>query len=214
MIRVKICGITNLDDAQAAVAAGADLIGFVFYPPSPRYVTPETAREILAGLGAWRSQVRAVGVFVNELPGQVRTVMRAAGLDLAQLHGQESPAMVEQVGTCAYKALQARDLDTARRLVAHYHAIGSGRVPAVIADAPPAQLPGGNGMVADWTVAREIAATFPTLLAGGLMPENVRAAIATVRPWGVDVSSGVERAPGRKDHARMREFITQARRQE
>lgn len=211
MTYVKICGITNPEDAWAAVNGGADILGFVFYPPSPRYVTPERAREILDGLGAARDRIRAAGVFVNVPLETICATMTAAGLDLAQLHGQESPELVQAVGTQAYKSIQARDLDTARRLVANYHAAVANHLPAVIADAPPAQLPGGNGVLADWTVARAIARELPTLLAGGLEPGNVREAIERVAPWGVDVSSGVERAPGIKDHAKVREFIQQAR---
>jgi phosphoribosylanthranilate isomerase len=216
MSTVKICGITNCEDARAAVEAGADLIGFVFYPPSPRFVTPERAREILAEIGELRFGIRAVGVFVNEPLERVRSVMDAAGLDLAQLHGKESPGVVQELGARAYKSLQATDLDTAHALMANYRsAVGDplarGNTPAFIVDAPPAKLPGGNGTVADWSVAREIASQFPILLAGGLDFDNVRQAIDEVSPYGVDVSSGVERAPGLKDHAKVRLFISRAK---
>jgi phosphoribosylanthranilate isomerase len=211
MTIVKICGITNIEDARAAVEAGADLLGFIFYPPSPRYVTPEGARQIVNVIRE-TSNVRLVGVFVNESLDQVRGVMETAGLELAQLHGKEAPEMVREMGARAYKSLQATDLDTAHVLMANYRAAlgdvrARGNVPAFIADAPPAKLPGGNGMVADWSVAREIASEFPILLAGGLNPENVQEAIERVQPWGVDVSSGVERAPGLKDHGKVREFL-------
>lgn len=218
MTVVKICGITNIEDAQVAVEAGADMLGFIFYPPSPRYITPEQAREIITAIrreSALRNQgssaVRFAGVFVNEPLEHIRMVMETADLDLAQLHGKESPEMVRALGAQAYKSLQAQDLDTARALVANYRDAVTGNVPAFIADAPPAKLPGGNGMVADWSVARELAREFPILLAGGLNAENVRAAIEQVQPYGVDVSSGVERAPGLKNHDKVREFIAKAK---
>ncbi len=211
MVVVKICGITNVEDACVAIEAGADMLGFIFYPPSPRYVTPEHAREIVLAIRDSRFAIRAVGVFVNESLAHIRPVMETASLDLAQLHGSESVEMVRELGARAYKSIQARDLDTARALMANYRASVNGNIPAFIADAPPAQLPGGNGVVADWSVAREIAREFPILLAGGLNVENVRAAIAQVQPFGVDVSSGVEREPGLKDHAKVREFIARAK---
>lgn len=228
MIAVKICGITNIEDARVAVEAGADMLGFIFYPPSPRYLTPERAREIISvirfesartvGSDCHQSQVakaasavRFAGVFVNESLEQIRGVVEAAGLDLAQLHGSETPEMVQGLGGRALKSLQARDLDSARGLMANYRKAVRGNVPAFIADAPPARLPGGNGVTADWSVAREIAKQFSILLAGGLNIENVRDAIRQVEPWGVDVSSGVERAPGLKDHAKVREFVRRAK---
>ncbi len=211
MTIVKICGITNIDDARIAMDAGADMLGFIFYPPSPRYVTPEQAREMVSVIRE-TSNVKTVGVFVNESLEHIRAVMEMASLDLAQLHGKESPEMLRELGTRAYKSIQATDLDTARALMANYRASINGNVPAFIADAPPAKLPGGNGMVADWSVAREIANEFSILLAGGLNVENVREAIEMVQPYGVDVSSGVERAPGLKDHAKVREFIEQVKR--
>ncbi|TAH48505.1 MAG: phosphoribosylanthranilate isomerase [Chloroflexota bacterium] len=212
MTIVKICGITNIDDARAAIDAGADMLGFIFYPPSPRYVTPEQARNLVFEIRNSKFEIKVVGVFVNESLEHLRAVMETAALDLAQLHGRESPEMVRELGTRAYKSIQATDLDTARTVMANYRASVNGNLPAFIADAPPAKLPGGNGTVADWSVAREIAKAFPILLAGGLNPENVRAAIELVQPFGVDVSSGVERAPGLKDHVKVREFINQVKR--
>lgn len=228
MIAVKICGITNLEDARVAVEAGADMLGFVFYSPSPRYLTPTQAQEIISDIrlesarngerdshesqAARRSSaVRFAGVFVNESLEQIRAVVEAAGLDLVQLHGSETTEMMQILGVRAYKSLQPRDLDSARVLMANYRNAVRRNVPAFIADAPPAKLPGGNGITADWSVAREIAQEFAILLAGGLKLENVRDAIQQVNPWGVDVSSGVERAPGRKDHAKVREFIRRAK---
>ena len=211
MTIVKICGITNPEDARAAADAGADILGFVFYPKSPRNVSPERAGEIISGIRAEYSSIRVAGVFVNESLATVRAIMQTAQLDLAQLHGQESPEMVQALQGRAYKALQARDMASAHALMEQYCAVVNGNIPTFIADAPPAQLPGGNGLLADWSVAHEIARTFPILLAGGLNVENVQDAIAQVQPWGVDVSSGVERAPGFKDHEKMREFIARAK---
>lgn len=211
MTLVKICGITNIDDARVAIEAGADMLGFVYYPPSPRYITPERAREIISVVCRPSSAVRFAGVFVNESLAHIRAVMETASLDLAQLHGKESPEMVRELGQRVYKSLQVRDLDTAHALMAIYRAAVNGNVPAFIVDAPPAKLPGGNGIIADWSVAREIAKQFRVLLAGGLNVENVCEAIEMVQPYGVDVSSGVERAPGLKDHDKVREFIAAAK---
>lgn len=214
MTIVKICGITNVDDARAALEAGADMLGFIFYPPSPRYVTPERAREIVLEIRKLEvesrnaeSGIRTVGVFVNEPFEIVRVIMETASLDLAQLHGNEAPEFVHAFGARAYKSIQARDVETGRAWMEQYRDVVNSNTPAFIADAPPARLPGGNGMVADWSIAREIARAFPILLAGGLNADNVRDAIAQVQPWGVDVSSGVERAPGLKDHTKVRKFI-------
>ncbi len=206
MTVVKICGITNVEDARAAMEAGADMLGFIFFPPSPRYVTPEQARE-LVGFAKSIGDVAAVGVFVSEPLDTVREVMATAGLDYVQLHGKETPEMVMEAGDGAFKTIHASDLDTAYALMANYQNAVTGRTPALMVDAPPAKLPGGNGIVADWGVARAVAAEFPILLAGGLNPDNVRDAIGQVQPYGVDVSSGVERAPGLKDHDKVREFV-------
>lgn len=211
MTVVKICGITNEEDARVALDAGADMLGFVFFPRSPRYVKAERARDILDSLGGMRGTIRAAGVFVNESAEHVDMILKLAGLDLAQLHGKESAEFVLGFSGRAYKSLQPAGLDEARHLMAHYADSVRGNIPAFIADAPPAKLPGGNGAVGDWSVAREIALEFPILLAGGLTVENVGEAIEFVQPWGVDVSSGVERAPGLKDHARVREFVARAK---
>jgi phosphoribosylanthranilate isomerase len=210
MTVVKICGITNVEDARVAVEAGADMLGFIFYPPSPRYVTPEKAREIaesVRGMGA----IRTVGVFVSEPPDKVREAIQTAGLDHMQLHGKETVEMVSEMGAGAFKMIQATDLDTAYALMANYRHAVRGRTPALMVDAPPGKLPGGNGVLADWSVARAVAAEFPILLAGGLNAENVGEAIRQVRPYGVDVSSGVERAPGLKDHDKVREFVARVK---
>lgn len=214
MVRVKICGITNLDDANVAVDAGADLLGFIFYLKSPRYVEPERAKEIIrvtrhgCANGAQSSPAtRFVGVFVNESPERVHATIDMAQLDLVQLHGTEPASMVRELSPRAYKSLRPRDTDEARAAVAEYRSAINGNVPAFVVDAYDAKRFGGTGTRADWEIAASIAREFPVLLAGGLTAENVADAMATVQPWGVDVSSGVERAPGLKDHAKVRRFI-------
>ncbi len=207
MTIVKICGITNLDDAILATNAGADMLGFIFYPPSPRYIAPERAREIVSTVRMQIVTPKFVGIFVNELPERVRAVMETTQIDLVQLHGNESAAMVRELAPRVYKSLQPRDANDAQSLIATYCSSIDGNAPAFIIDGKPQKLPGGNGTRADWEIAAEIAREFPILLAGGLNAENVVEAVRTVQPWGVDVSSGVERAPGLKDHDKVREFI-------
>lgn len=211
MVHVKICGITHVEDARAAIEAGADWLGFVFYPPSPRYVSPSRAQEIILSVRSLSGATRFVGVFVNEGLDHIRAVMETAGLDWVQLHGQEPPAMVSALSPRVYKALQPRDAQEADALLALYGEAVNGNRPAFIVDALPQKLPGGTGMRADWNLAYTMARQFPILLAGGLNAANVAEAIAAVQPWGVDVSSGVERAPGLKDHVKLREFIARAK---
>ena len=210
MTCVKICGFTNLQDALVAADAGADLIGFVFARQSPRYLEPERAGEIAAALKARRAAPRFVGVFVNESLDRVRAILDTARLDLAQLHGNETAQMVRTLSPRAFKVLRPRDTTEAQAQLAQYRASVNGAVPAFIVDAFDAQQFGGTGLRADWEIAAQIAHEFPILLAGGLNVDNVAEAIRAVRPWGVDVSSGVERAPGVKDHDKVRRFIRAA----
>ena len=207
MVQVKICGITNLDDANVAVEAGADLLGFIFYPKSPRHIAPERAKEIVLATRCLSPVTRFVGVFVNESPERVWTVIDLAQLDLVQLHGSEPASMVRDLSPRVYKSLRPRDADEAHAAVAEYRSAIDGNVPAFIVDAYDAKQFGGTGTRTDWEVAASIARAFPVLLAGGLTADNVADAIATVQPWGVDVSSGVEHAPGLKDHAKVRRFV-------
>ena len=211
MVQVKICGITNLEDARIAASAGADLIGFVFYAKSPRYIEPARARDIVAALRADAHAPKMVGVFVNESTGRVRATMESAQLDLAQLHGTEPVSTVSDLSPRAYKSLRPRDVDEARTAVAEYGRATHGNVPAFIVDAYDPKQFGGTGAHADWDIAAVIAGEFPILLAGGLNGENVVDAIRIAQPWGVDVSSGVERAPGLKDHVKVRAFIGKAK---
>ncbi len=221
-VKVKICGLTNLADVQAAVAAGADLLGFIFFLQSLRYVTPEKVRGILSAVEPQRVGVVTVGVFVNESTEIVAQTLDFCGLDVAQLHGEEPP---EQLGLHedipsslrgrAYKALRPRSPEEALALTISYALPPplreEGRLPALLLDAYHPHLRGGTGRTGDWGLAVSLADQYPLLLAGGLSPDNVAEAVRTVRPWGVDASSGVESVPGQKDHAALRTFIAAAK---
>ena len=200
MVRVKICGITNPDDALQAAACGADAIGLVFFAKSPRCVSPERAREIIARLPPL---VTTVGLFVNEDPRTIRAVAAQCRLDRVQLHGDESPADCLLPPLRVLKALRVRDAESLAR---------ADDYPAdLLLDAWSDQVYGGSGRQFDWQLARALAARRPIILAGGLRPDNVAEAVAAVNPYAVDVSSGVERSPGRKDHEKVAEFIRRAR---
>jgi phosphoribosylanthranilate isomerase len=204
MTLVKICGITQLADARAALAAGANALGFNFHPRSPRYITPEAAREIIAQLPA---RVLTVGVFVNEPePVALQRKATTAGVAAVQLHGDESADF------CA--ALTAQPVIKALRVGAEFSPEQAQRyrTHAILLDAYSPLAHGGTGRVFDWRIAqrtRELVARL--YLAGGLTPENVCAAIEAVRPFAVDVCSGVESAPGRKDAGKIHNFIAAVR---
>jgi phosphoribosylanthranilate isomerase len=200
-VKIKICGITNPDDAMAAVDAGADALGFVFYKSSPRYVHPDVVRRMVASLPPF---VLPVGVFVNEDLTVVQDVIDSCGLAVAQLHGEETAAYCEQVGRPVWKAIRLKNSGGFLAL-AEYK--GRAGVRALLIDAYSASAHGGTGQKADWALAAEAARTAPVLLAGGLTPENVGDAIRMVKPYGVDVSSGVEASPGKKDHHKVTAFI-------
>ena len=201
---VKICGLTSLDDALLAVDAGADAIGFVFWPKSPRAIAPARAAEIGRVLPP---QIVRVGVFVDASPEEMTRVADEAGLDLLQLHGDESPEALGALCRPAWKALRV-GAGFASRDAARW----SGRVSGLLLDTKAAAAPGGTGVAFDWSLARgarEHAAFL--MLAGGLTPENVERAIAIASPDGVDVSSGVESAPGKKDAGKVRAFVAAVR---
>ena len=205
MTFIKICGITNVDDALAAVTAGADALGFNFYKPSPRYVTPQNAREIIAKLPM---SVLTVGVFVNEdSPKSVLNIANEAGITALQLHGDESASYCRELAKDRYviKSLAvANDFDL--QTVAAY------KVEAIMLDTKHFALRGGTGEVFDWSIAREVNQVVPKLfLAGGLSPDNIEEAIETVRPYAIDACSALEDSPGRKNHERMRNFVETAR---
>jgi phosphoribosylanthranilate isomerase len=187
---VKICGITRLDDARAAVAAGAGPIGFIFRPKSPRFIDPHRAREIAAALPPF---VTPVGVFVNQPLEYVNGVASLVRLGAAQLHGDETPAFAVAVSVPVLKAVSPQQAD---------ENAWPSRV-RLLLDVHDPVTRGGTGRTIDWAAAANIAAQREVLLAGGLTPDNVADAIARVRPFGIDVSSGVERAPGIKDHRRL-----------
>jgi phosphoribosylanthranilate isomerase len=208
-MKVKICGITNLDDALVALHAGADLLGFNFYPKSPRYVSLEACAAMTRELRRRGCKATLVGVFVNPSQAEVERALRTCDLDLAQLSGDESPEFVQSLGARAFKALRPANAPDGNQALRAYSL--RSLAPAMLLDAHRPGAYGGTGQTADWSLARELAGRVPLLLAGGLTAENVAAAIQQVQPWGVDVASGVESAPGRKDPLRMVEFIQTAR---
>jgi len=202
-VKVKICGITNLRDARAAVAAGADFLGFVFYKKSPRYIPPPKARRLIARLPR---TVRKIGVFVNEDKERVKAIVSACGLDMAQLHGTETPAYVKALkGYRVIKAVRVRgrrsleDLDRYRADLFLLDTFRKGRF-------------GGTGKRFAWKVLAYLKKKkAKTIVSGGLTPENVDELLRVFQPYGVDVSSGVEKAPGRKDRRLIKKFIYQVK---
>ena len=211
MTRVKICGITNLEDAGVAVQAGADYLGFIFHQPSPRYVAPKLVKDIVAGVRretTGGSCPRFVGVFVNAALETVSHILDDCRLDAAQLHGAESPEFVRLLAGRAFKALRPESEAEAEDLLADYLPCPEAQyLPCFLLDAHHPALYGGTGCRVDWRMAASIAQRYPIMLAGSLTPTNVVEALEVVKPWGVDVSSGVELAKGRKDHAKVRAFV-------
>jgi phosphoribosylanthranilate isomerase len=216
-VRVKICGLTNLEDAVAAAGAGADYLGFILWPGSQRAAAPETVRRISTELRSRPGCPVLVGVFVNEEPAAAAALLDGCGLDLAQLSGEEPPAYAGDPASPlygrAYKALRPSSLAEAEAEAEWYAAPATGTDhPALMLDTHHPTQRGGTGETGNWAVAAALAAQVPRLmLAGGLTPENVGAAVHRVRPFAVDVASGVEKAPGQKDEARLRAFVQQAR---
>jgi phosphoribosylanthranilate isomerase len=203
--KVKICGITNAEDAAAAVEAGADALGFNFYRKSARYIDPPLAKQIVASLPPF---VMPVGVFVNEALTVVRSIMDACGLAIAQLHGDESAVYCEELARPVIKALRLKDRGSFLTLAEFQ---GRAGVRGFILDTFLESAYGGTGQITDWALASEVAKSTTILLAGGLTPANVGEAIRAVRPYGVDVSSGVESVPGKKDHGKIRDFLDAVR---
>ncbi len=199
---VKICGITNLPDALAAAEAGADALGFMFFDRSPRAVTVDTAMQIARALPA---HIVKAGVFVNPEEDLVVEASRRCGLNLLQFHGEEAPEFCLQFGLMSMKAFRIRD-------AASLAALANYPTDAWLLDAYNPQKAGGTGETFNWDLAIEAGKLGrPIFLAGGLTPENVGDAVARVRPYGVDVSSGVEASPGRKDHAKLSAFVKAAK---
>ncbi len=195
MVRVKICGITNSEDATKAVDLGADALGFIF-APSPRRIRPEEAHRIIAALPPF---IISVGVFVNEKPAVIKEVVEFCNLGLVQLHGDESAAMCAELMPRTIKAFRIKN----------DHSLGGvkpyvGSVRALLFDTHSENMRGGTGRTFDWSVATERKTLgVPLILSGGLNPANIAEAITTVRPYAVDVSSGIEERPGKKDHRLM-----------
>ncbi len=216
-MKVKICGITNLEDAQAAVQAGADFLGFIFYPPSKRFIAASDARHIAARLREQPNCPTLVGVFVNETAEQMARVLDECFLDLAQLSGEEAPALIGDPASPIYgrsfKALQPASLAEAEADAEWYAPPEpSAGQPMLLLDAYHPTLHGGTGRITDWHMAAQLTAKVPGLmLAGGLTPDNVADAVRHVRPFAVDVSGGVECAPGKKDHDKVRRFVRSAK---
>ena len=203
MVRVKICGITNLEDALLATALGADALGFIFFAKSPRKVAPETAREIIAQLPPF---VASVGVFVDEKAAVVRDLAARVRLDWVQLHGQESPGYCRNLGRKVIKGFRIQDEDSLRQLADYQDA-----VQALLLDTYKKGQVGGTGEVFDWHLAREAKKFGRIILAGGLTSENVAQAIAIAGPAAVDAASGTEAAPSRKDPTKLRAFFEAVR---
>ena len=199
MTIIKICGIKTLKDALAAIDAGADYLGFNFYPKSVRFVEKETCAEITSVLKKEHPQIKLVGVFVNSTVDEIKNILETCSLDLAQLHGDETRETFAQLAPRAFKAFRGIPSD-----ITGYERNDG---PAFLVDAAVKGVYGGSGVTADWSAAAELAKKYPLLLAGGLTPENVADAVRQVKPWGVDVASGVESAPGEKDASKMKAFV-------
>lgn len=202
VVRSKICGITRVEDALAAVAAGADAIGLVFYARSPRAVTVEQARQIVAALPPF---VTTVGLFVDIERAELQQILADVPLDLLQFHGDESLAQCEGHGRPYIKALRVKPGDDLVALMAQYPSASG-----ILLDTYVEGVPGGTGLAFDWSLVPQ-ALPKPVILAGGLTPENVAAAIAAVKPYAVDVSGGVEASKGIKDADKVRAFIREVR---
>lgn len=212
-MKVKICGIRSVEDALSAIEAGADMLGFNFYPGSPRYITPGDCMRLMVRLEtALREELydlTTVGVFVNQSHEFIHAVVRDCHLDLIQLSGDEPPEVLESLGERAFKALRPASAEALQDLMLRYPPCKT--PPAWLIDSYRAGEYGGTGEVGDWAMAQTVAAQQPILLAGGLRPDNVAEAIRQVNPWGVDVASGVEAEPGVKDARKVREFIRAVR---
>ena len=203
MTKIKICGLKTLPDALAAVEAGADYLGFNFYPRSVRYIGVEACVKITSVLKREYPEITLVGVFVNSPVDEIKNILGTCSLDLAQLHGDETPEMLNALDGKGFKAF--------RGAPQHLNGFARADAPALLVDASVKGAYGGTGVRADWSATAELARRYPLLLAGGLNLENVAEAVRQVRPWGVDVASGVESSPGEKDAGKMKAFVQAAR---
>ena len=196
-VKVKICGMTNLKDVKVAVDGGVDAVGFIFYKKSPRSVTMQAVREIVLELPPF---VDSVGVFVNETAEQINKIAHHCKLDRVQLHGDESPAFCKKIRRRVIKAIRVKDIQSLKKLSDY-------PVSSFLLDTFSEDQYGGTGKVFDWNLAYPAKKYGPIILAGGLTPINVRQAIQRIKPYGVDVCSGVESQPGIKDHKKMQAFL-------
>ncbi len=203
MVKVKICGITNLEDALAAVDSGADALGFVFFRKSPRYISPAKTALIIKKLPIF---ISAVGVFVNEDKKTIVKIARRAGVGILQLHGDEPPKTCSITGYKTIKAIRVKSIDNLETV-----SIYKDKVSALLLDTYSPEAFGGTGRVFNWDIAVEAKQFGRIILAGGLTPDNVEEAVRRVKPYAVDVSSGVEAEKGKKDHRKMRLFIERAK---
>lgn len=215
-MKVKICGLTRPEDAEAALDAGADYLGFVFHPPSPRFIEPARAGELISHLGTHGrladGRARCIGLCVNLTPPQMNEAAALSGIDLLQVYGDPDPEDLTVLVPECFMAVRPRSLTEASKLASRYGAVSRGTGPGLLVDSYSRKAWGGTGEQADWSLAGTVTASVPrTMLAGGLAPDNVAQAVAQVAPWGVDVSSGVEAAPGLKDIDAVRAFVSRAR---
>lgn len=215
-MKVKICGLTRIGDVEATLDAGADYLGFVFHPPSPRFIEPARAGELISRLGTHErlanGQVRCVGLCVNLTPKQMNEAAAVSGVDLLQVYGNPDPEDLAALVPECFMAVRPRSLAEASELASRYGAVSRGTGPSLLVDSYSRKAWGGTGEQADWSLVRTVTASVPrTILAGGLAPDNVAQAVAQTDPWGVDVSSGVEAEPGLKDVDAVRAFVSRAR---
>jgi phosphoribosylanthranilate isomerase len=212
MTRIKMCGITNYDDAYAAAKAGAHMLGFIFYKQSPRKVEPDDALTICRRLRAEMGEAcpALVGVFVNEGVGRISMTLEKVGIRIAQLSGDESVDLLRELRGIGYKAIRPRGKGEALDDAAYFQPNfpTDAALPSLLVDAYQTGMYGGTGELASLETAQALKAAVPRLLlAGGLTPDNVGEIVRAVRPWGVDVASGIEAEPGRKDHGKIRAFV-------
>ena len=203
MVKVKICGITNLDDAMAAADFGADALGFVFFKNSPRYLSPANAKKIIKKLPPF---ISAAGVFVNEDKNTISQTVSQTGIDIIQLHGEEPPNACKLSEHLVIKAIRVKSIDNLE-IISKY----KDKVSAFLLDTYTPEIFGGTGQIFNWDIAAEAKKFGRVILAGGLTPENIEKAVRLVHPYAVDVSSGVEAEKGKKDHLKMKLFIERAK---
>lgn len=212
-VKIKVCGIRTLEEALGVIEAGVDILGFNFYPNSPRYIIPGDCMRLMVRLETVLreklAQLTTVGVFVNADADSIYAIFRDCHLDMVQLAGDEPPEVMEKLGERAFKVLRLTTPESMLETIRRYpHRT---MAPAWMVDANRPGMYGGTGQVVDWSLARTLADQMPIILAGGLRADNVTEALRQVRPWGVDVATGVESAPGVKDLQKVAEFVRAVR---